>query len=291
MGVTQVALRKVDGPEILRRVERHGVTLLCAAPAVVNAVLDAVPDWEGELPGPGHHPDRGGRCAAAVADHRADRVRAGLGVPPDLRADRDVPGADRQPGPGRVGRPPLRPAGPQAHAGRRAGRRHRAHGRRARRGAGPVQHGHGRLLAPARGDGRRAGRRLVPHRRRRADRRGGPPEHPRPQEGRHHHRWRERLVDRGGGRHLLAGRRGRGGGHRRPPRQVGRDGPGPGGGRRRAAASPRRSSSPTAGARWPGTSARSRSRSATELPRTATGKLQKFRLRAPYWEGLDRQVN
>ena len=28
-----------------------------------------------------------------------------------------------------------------------------------------------------------------------------------------------------------------------------------------------------------------------ELPRTATGKLQKFRLRAPYWKGLDRQVN
>jgi acyl-CoA synthetase (AMP-forming)/AMP-acid ligase II len=27
------------------------------------------------------------------------------------------------------------------------------------------------------------------------------------------------------------------------------------------------------------------------LPRTATGKLQKFRLRQPYWEGLDRQVN
>jgi len=53
MGATQVALRKVDGPEILRRVQRHGVTLLCAAPAVVNAVLDAVPDWEGELPGRG----------------------------------------------------------------------------------------------------------------------------------------------------------------------------------------------------------------------------------------------
>ena len=28
-----------------------------------------------------------------------------------------------------------------------------------------------------------------------------------------------------------------------------------------------------------------------ELSRTATGKLQKFRLRAPYWEGRDRQVN
>jgi len=53
MGVTQVALRKVDGTEILRRVDRHGVTLLCAAPAVVNAVLDAVPGWEGELPGRG----------------------------------------------------------------------------------------------------------------------------------------------------------------------------------------------------------------------------------------------
>jgi acyl-CoA synthetase (AMP-forming)/AMP-acid ligase II len=29
----------------------------------------------------------------------------------------------------------------------------------------------------------------------------------------------------------------------------------------------------------------------TELARTATGKLQKFKLRAPYWEGLERQVN
>jgi acyl-CoA synthetase (AMP-forming)/AMP-acid ligase II len=28
-----------------------------------------------------------------------------------------------------------------------------------------------------------------------------------------------------------------------------------------------------------------------ELDRTATGKLQKFKLRAPYWEGRDRQVH
>jgi acyl-CoA synthetase (AMP-forming)/AMP-acid ligase II len=28
-----------------------------------------------------------------------------------------------------------------------------------------------------------------------------------------------------------------------------------------------------------------------ELARTATGKLQKFKLRAPYWEGQERQVN
>src|SRR3954470_23770230 len=41
MGVKQVVLRKVDGEEILRRIEREGVTLLCGAPAVVAAVLDA----------------------------------------------------------------------------------------------------------------------------------------------------------------------------------------------------------------------------------------------------------
>ena len=46
-----MVLRKVDGTEILRRVERHGVTLLCAAPAVVNAVLDALPEWDGPIPG------------------------------------------------------------------------------------------------------------------------------------------------------------------------------------------------------------------------------------------------
>jgi acyl-CoA synthetase (AMP-forming)/AMP-acid ligase II len=28
-----------------------------------------------------------------------------------------------------------------------------------------------------------------------------------------------------------------------------------------------------------------------ELARTATGKLQKFKLRAPYWEGMQKQVN
>jgi fatty-acyl-CoA synthase len=50
-GVPQVALRKVDGTEILRRVEKYGVTVMCAAPAVVAAVLDAAPSWDGEIPG------------------------------------------------------------------------------------------------------------------------------------------------------------------------------------------------------------------------------------------------
>ena len=41
MGGLHVVVRKIDGEEILSRVERHGVTLLCGAPAVVAAILDA----------------------------------------------------------------------------------------------------------------------------------------------------------------------------------------------------------------------------------------------------------
>ncbi len=51
MGVEQVVIRKIDGAEILRRVEKHGVTVMCAAPAVVAAVLEAAESWEGEIPG------------------------------------------------------------------------------------------------------------------------------------------------------------------------------------------------------------------------------------------------
>jgi fatty-acyl-CoA synthase len=53
MGVRHVVLRKVDGAEILRRVEREGVTLLCGAPAVVAAILDAAASWDGPVPGAG----------------------------------------------------------------------------------------------------------------------------------------------------------------------------------------------------------------------------------------------
>jgi fatty-acyl-CoA synthase len=41
MGGMHVVQRKVDGEEILRRIEEHGVTLLCGAPAVVAAILAA----------------------------------------------------------------------------------------------------------------------------------------------------------------------------------------------------------------------------------------------------------
>ena len=53
MGVPQVVLRKVDGEEILKRVADHGVTLMCGAPAVVAAILDAAETWKGEIPGAG----------------------------------------------------------------------------------------------------------------------------------------------------------------------------------------------------------------------------------------------
>jgi len=51
MGAKQIVLRKVDGHEILKRIDEHGVTMLCGAPAVVAAVLDAAADWPGEVPG------------------------------------------------------------------------------------------------------------------------------------------------------------------------------------------------------------------------------------------------
>jgi acyl-CoA synthetase (AMP-forming)/AMP-acid ligase II len=56
MGARQVVLRKVDGEEILRRIDREGVTLLCGAPAVVAAVLDAAATRRSagtEVPGSG----------------------------------------------------------------------------------------------------------------------------------------------------------------------------------------------------------------------------------------------
>ena len=52
-GAAQVVIRRIDGAEILRRVERHGVSYLCGAPAVVAAILAAAEDWPGPIPGAG----------------------------------------------------------------------------------------------------------------------------------------------------------------------------------------------------------------------------------------------
>jgi acyl-CoA synthetase (AMP-forming)/AMP-acid ligase II len=53
MGGRQVMMRKVDGDEILRRVEAHGITLGCGAPALLDAVLAAQAARSGEAPGRG----------------------------------------------------------------------------------------------------------------------------------------------------------------------------------------------------------------------------------------------
>jgi fatty-acyl-CoA synthase len=53
MGGRHIVLRQVDGAEVLRRVEHHGVTLLCGAPTVGTMVLDAAKQRIGEIPGEG----------------------------------------------------------------------------------------------------------------------------------------------------------------------------------------------------------------------------------------------
>jgi len=53
MGGRHIVLRKVDGHEILRRIDEHGVTVMCGAPAVGAAILDCASEWEGPIPGSG----------------------------------------------------------------------------------------------------------------------------------------------------------------------------------------------------------------------------------------------
>ena len=70
MAVRHVVLRKIDGEEILHRIESHGVTLLCCAPAVIAAVLDAA----------------AARAARGEFVPGAQRVRAVIaGAPPPRR--------------------------------------------------------------------------------------------------------------------------------------------------------------------------------------------------------------
>jgi acyl-CoA synthetase (AMP-forming)/AMP-acid ligase II len=53
MGGRHIIQRKIDGAEILRRIDEHGVTLMCGAPAVLNMILDAAAAWNGPIPGHG----------------------------------------------------------------------------------------------------------------------------------------------------------------------------------------------------------------------------------------------
>ncbi|MEV5506682.1 AMP-binding protein [Streptomyces orinoci] len=69
LGAKQVVLRRIDGPEILRRVREHGVTLAFGAPAVWDVVLRAARDWPGRIPGHGTM-----RVVCAGAPVRAELV-------------------------------------------------------------------------------------------------------------------------------------------------------------------------------------------------------------------------
>ena len=73
LGGRHIVLRKVDGTEILRRIEAHGVTILCAAPAVVTAALDGAATWEGEIP---MAAIRSGLSQTRIANVRPPRMSA-----------------------------------------------------------------------------------------------------------------------------------------------------------------------------------------------------------------------
>ncbi len=152
MGVPQVVQRKVDGEEILRRVAAHGVTLMCGAPAVVAAILDAATgrrERGEEIPG--RDRVRIVVAGAPPPSKTIERVQTELGwefiqiyglteTAPLLtinRAPAEWDGLDR---PG--GRPAPLP-------GRRAGRRRPGPRRRGGRGAGPLQPRLCRLLGAA----------------------------------------------------------------------------------------------------------------------------------------------
>ena len=54
MGGRHVMLRKVDGPEILRRIDRDGVTFMGGAPAVVSSILTSASERPAPTPGRDH---------------------------------------------------------------------------------------------------------------------------------------------------------------------------------------------------------------------------------------------
>jgi fatty-acyl-CoA synthase len=80
MGVPQVVVRKIDGEEILSRIEAQGVTLLCGAPAVVAAILTAASDRHAaRRPIPGAGTVRIVVAGAPPPSKTIERVEAELG--------------------------------------------------------------------------------------------------------------------------------------------------------------------------------------------------------------------
>ncbi len=81
MGGRHIILRKVDGSEILGRIEQHGVTLLCGAPAVLNMVLEAAQQWANETgrPVPGRDRVRVVVAGAPPPTRTIERIETELG--------------------------------------------------------------------------------------------------------------------------------------------------------------------------------------------------------------------
>jgi fatty-acyl-CoA synthase len=80
MGVPQVIVRKIDGEEILRRIDSRGVTLMCGAPAVVAAILNAAATrLERGEPVPGRGTVRIVVAGAPPPSKTIERVEAELG--------------------------------------------------------------------------------------------------------------------------------------------------------------------------------------------------------------------
>jgi acyl-CoA synthetase (AMP-forming)/AMP-acid ligase II len=80
MGVPQVVVRKIDGEEILRRIGDHGVTLMCGAPAVVAAILTAAADRHAAgRPVPGSGTTRIVVAGAPPPSKTIERVETELG--------------------------------------------------------------------------------------------------------------------------------------------------------------------------------------------------------------------
>jgi fatty-acyl-CoA synthase len=80
MGAPQVIVRKIDGEQILERIEAHRVTLLCGAPAVVAAILQAATvRKERGLPIPGRDRVRMVVAGAPPPSKTIERLESELG--------------------------------------------------------------------------------------------------------------------------------------------------------------------------------------------------------------------
>ena len=156
MGGTHVVLRAVDGAEIFRLIERERVTFACMAPTVLRTILD-YPDRAA------HTIETKPRFIVAGAPppgrlHRPPGERTRLGVHRDLRPDGDGAALDRQPHglQHREGRLPAPLARRRARDRRRPRRARRQRPARAegqhlgRRGLRPVQRRLQGLLGAAR---------------------------------------------------------------------------------------------------------------------------------------------